>query len=70
MEIINGGPEEKVYGIKCFHCGTEFKYHTSDVHRNPMANRAVIRHGFTGHTGEVRCPGCGTVLPHYESNQI
>ena len=69
MEIVNG-PETKKYGIKCYNCGAEFTYLQNEIHRNPMANRAVISHGFTGHTGEVRCPGCGTFLPHYETNEI
>ena len=69
MEIVNGG-KTKSYGLKCYNCGAEFKYEATDIHRNPMANIAVKKHGFTGHTGEVRCPACGTFLPHYETNEL
>jgi len=68
-EIINqGGPEVSRYYTKCFHCGAGFIYKKNEVHRNAALNRVVGRHGYTGYTGEVHCPGCGTWLPHYEQN--
>ena len=69
---VTGQPE--VYTIKyitqCYHCGAEIKYSDGNIHRNPVANRAVSRHGFKGYIGEIRCPSCGTWLPHYSENTI
>ena len=57
-----------LYSFKCYRCGTIVRYTEADIHRSPRANRAVAAAGFRGHTGEVRCIKCGTLLPHYESN--
>ena len=39
----------------CFNCGVEIKYSDGNIHRNPVANRAVANH---------------TWLPHYKENTI
>ena len=56
------------YYVGCQHCRTTVRYTAADIHRKPSANQAVKSSGFKGHTGEVRCPRCGSWLPHYESN--
>ncbi len=68
-EIINQGtPQVRRYCTTCFNCGAGFVYRATEVHHNPLFNSVVANRGFTGYDGEVRCPGCGTVLPHYEQN--
>ncbi|MBR1507077.1 MAG: hypothetical protein IJ619_03665 [Eubacterium sp.] len=61
---------KKAYMINCFNCGNTVRYYAENVHHQPWLNKVVQGHGFTGHTGEVRCQNCGTWLPHYESNEI
>lgn len=56
------------YYVDCDNCNTNIRYVQSDILRSPSANKAVKARGFRGHTGEVKCPRCGTFLPHYESN--
>ena len=56
------------YYVGCQNCRTTVRYTAADIHRKPSANQAVRSSGFKGHTGEVRCPRCGSWLPHYESN--
>lgn len=76
MEIINGPDYSQpfgngnVYRTICFHCKADFTYRDSDVHHNHWLNNRVRSHGFRGFDGEVRCPACGTFLPHYVQNRI
>lgn len=56
------------YYVNCYNCSSRIKYTKKDIYRNPSANKAVKKRGFTGHTGEVKCPNCGVYLPHFESN--
>lgn len=72
MEYTPGNinPNTVYYGICCFHCGCNIKYTAADVHHQPWLNKIVKGHGFTGHTGEIHCPGCGTWLPHFEQNRL
>ena len=68
-EIINQTtPNVRRYYTVCFNCGAGFVYRATEVHHNPVFNNIVAGRGFTGYSGEVRCPGCHTVLPHYEQN--
>lgn len=62
----NGGVQ---YRTVCFHCKADFLYDTSNIHRNYWLSSRVRSHGFSNFTGEVRCPACGTFLPHYEQNR-
>lgn len=61
-------PQVSGYYTQCYNCGVQVRYVVSNIIRSPGANRAVRAKGFTGHTGEVKCPRCGVFLPHYESN--
>ena len=72
MEILNtpNNTGARSYRTVCFHCKADFIYYDTDIHRNHWLNNRVRSHGFTGFTGEVRCPACGTFLPHYDQNQI
>ena len=56
------------YSFTCYRCGTKVRYTKANIIRSPGANRAVSAAGFRGHTGEVRCVKCGTLLPHFETN--
>ncbi|MBQ7600444.1 MAG: zinc-ribbon domain-containing protein [Clostridia bacterium] len=68
-EIINQtAPNVRRYYTVCFNCGAGFVYRATEVHHNPLFNSIVAGRGFAGYDGEVRCPGCHTVLPHYEQN--
>ena len=72
MDIINmpGNPGGTVYRTVCFHCKADFTYQDPEVHHNHWLNNRVRSHGFRGFDGEVRCPACGTFLPHYLQNRI
>lgn len=69
MEFIKG-PEMPANQFRtvCFNCKADFAYRIEDVHHNHWLNNRVRSHGFRGFDGEVRCPGCGTFLPHYNQN--
>ncbi len=71
MEIINAPENDKpVYRTVCFHCNTDFTYQYHEVHHNHWLNNRVRSHGFRDFEGEIRCPNCGTFLPHYMQNQV
>ncbi|MBR3244400.1 MAG: hypothetical protein IKF90_17195 [Parasporobacterium sp.] len=72
MDIINNPEmmEGNVYRTICFNCHADFVYQEKDVHHNHWLNVRVKSRGFRDFTGEVRCPSCGTFLPHYVQNQI
>lgn len=72
MEILNAPniPGGVQYRTVCFHCEADFLYNETDIHRNPWLRSRVQSHGFQNFTGEVRCPNCGTFLPHYEQNKF
>ncbi len=61
-------PRLSGYYFTCPKCYKEVRYVASDIYRSPSANKKVKAQGYTGHTGEVRCPKCSNFLPHYESN--
>ena len=71
MQIVNSpnGPGGAQYRTVCFHCEADFIYNATNIHRNHWLNNRVRSHGFRDFTGEVRCPNCGTFLPHYEQNK-
>jgi len=56
------------YYVQCDGCHNTIRYVGADICRSPVANKAVKSRGYSGHTGEVKCPSCGIFLPHYETN--
>ena len=68
QKIIEPAMNISGYYVDCYNCNTKVRYTKTDIYRSPSANRIVKARGFRGHTGEVKCPRCGSFLPHFESN--
>ena len=68
--VGRGQVSSRNFLIRCFNCGADVLYKDNEIHRNPGLRMVVSNHGFSGFSGEVHCPSCGTWLPHFDANEV